>query len=106
MKVKKDDFYHFFFRSTELMLFTSFVIPAGFYDVPRVLIVDVRSCSGFGRHLRLCDTLSLDVMLVSIRCQTRYIHTYMHRYIHTPYFSTIMLKANAYGVVHLKYSYT
>ena len=68
MKVKKDDFYHFFFRSTELMLFTSFVIPAGFYDVPRVLIVDVRSFSGLAPHLRLCDMLSLDVMLVSIRC--------------------------------------
>ena len=27
--------------------------------------------SGFGRHLELTDTLGLDLMLVSIRCQTR-----------------------------------
>ena len=44
---------------------------------PRVLRCPAgidRGCwviSGFDRHLGLCDTPGLDVILVSIRCQTR-----------------------------------
>ena len=37
------------------------------FSFPRVLIAD----AGFRRHLGLCNTLSLDVMQVSIRSQTR-----------------------------------
>ena len=44
----------------------------GSYDVLRVLIVDAERCkviSDFGRRLGLTDTLGLDLMLVSSRCQ-------------------------------------
>ena len=42
---------------------------SGFYNIPRVLIAEV--ISRFRRHLEVTDTLGLDLMLVSIRCQTR-----------------------------------
>ena len=45
-----------------------------FYDVWRVLIADAKSFQAF-RHLGLYDTFSLNVMLVSIRCQERSIQT-------------------------------
>ena len=39
----------------------------GFHDVPLLLIADARPFKAF----RLTGTLGLDLMLVSIRCQTR-----------------------------------
>ena len=51
-------------RSTKRILFKSFFSPA---------VID-RGCqvaSDFRRHFELTDTLGRDLMLVSIRCQTR-----------------------------------
>ena len=45
-----------------------------FYDVPLVLIANDRSFQAFGRHLKLIETLGLDLMLVSIRCQINLDH--------------------------------
>ena len=45
-----------------------------FYDVLLVLIANDRSFQVFGRHLKLIDTLGLDLMLVSIRCQINLDH--------------------------------
>ena len=45
----------------------------GFYNVPRVLIADAWSFSGLSCYLRLTITLDLDLMLLSIQCQPKWI---------------------------------
>ena len=51
-------------RSTKRILFKSFFSPAGIDRGCQVI-------SDFRRHFELTDTLGRDLMLVSIRCQTR-----------------------------------
>ena len=61
-------------------LWKVYSVPKNVYHLRRFSFLLVSRCpagidrgclviSGFGRHLGLCDTISLDVMLVSIRCQ-------------------------------------